>query len=199
MTKLCEYPIDVLRGAIRSYREDQHPPTGKMGAEALVAYMREHKKARMMLPKTYRQDKEVDIPLSLVRKTILDYRRKYHPAPSRMRRAELESYLRRVKIKPVGKELPKLKRDQCEKPTEAPQPRRSKRKQASVADEEAIIAAASELTEPVTGPKKKKKRGRPRKSTLLNTDAGLRAVEQMLPDLAARAAQMDADDDSLAW
>jgi hypothetical protein len=198
MTKLCEYPIDVLRGAIRSYREDQHPPTGKMGAEALVTYMREHKKARMMLPKSYRQDKEADIPLSLVRKTILDYRRKYHPAPSRMRRAELESYLRRVKIKPVGKELPKLKRDQCVKPTEAPQPRRSKRKQASVADEEAIIAAASELTEPVTGPKKKKKRGRPRKSTLLNTDAGARAVENLLPDLEARAAAMD-EDDSLAW
>jgi hypothetical protein len=93
---------------------------------------------------------------------------------------------------------PKLKRDHCDKP-QAPQLRRSKRKQASVADEEAIIAAASELTEPVTGPKKKKKRGRPRKSTLLNTDAGLRAVEQMLPDLEQRAVQMDADDDSLAW
>jgi hypothetical protein len=115
-----------------------------------------------------------------------------------MRRAELESYLRRVKIKPVGKELPQLKRNQCEKAAEGPQPRRSKRKKASVADEDEFIAAASELTQPVTGPKKKK-RGRPRKSTLLNTDAGLRAVEQMLPDLEQRAVQMDADDDSLAW
>jgi hypothetical protein len=196
--KLCEAPIDVLRGAIRSYQSDEHPATGKMDAEDLVAYMQKHKRARQMLPKVYRDNKQVDMPLSVVRKTILAYRRKHHPAASRMRRAELEAYMRRVKIKPVGKELHKLKRDQCDKPAETPQPRRSKRKQASVADEEAIIAAASELTEPVTGPKKKKKRGRPRKSTLLNTDAGARAVENLLPDLEARAAAMD-EDDSLAW
>jgi hypothetical protein len=195
--KLCEAPIDVLRGAIRSYQSDEHPPTGKMSAEDLVAYMKAYKKARQMLPKVYRADKDREIPLSIVRKTILAYRRKHHPAASRMRRAELEAYLRRVKIKPIGKELPKLKRDHCDKPAETPQPRRSKRKQASVADEEAIIAAASELTEPVTGPKKRK-RGRPRKSTLLNTNAGARAVQDMLPDLEARAAQMD-EDDSLAW
>jgi hypothetical protein len=195
--KLCEAPIDVLRGAIRSYQQDEHPATGKMDADALLAYTRKYKKARLMIPKTYRDNRETDIPLSIVRQTILKYRRKHHPAASRMRRAELETYMRRVKIKPIGKELPKLKRDHCDKP-QAPQLRRSKRKQASVADEEAIIAAASELTEPVTGPKKKKKRGRPRKSTLLNTDAGLRAVEQMLPDLEQRAAQMD-EDDSLAW
>jgi hypothetical protein len=196
--KLCEAPIDVLRGAIRSYQQDEHPATGKMNADALLSYMQKHKRARQMLPKVYKDNAEVEIPLSIVRKTILAYRRKHHPAASRMRRAELEAYLKRVKIKPIGKELPKLKRDHCDKP-QAPQLRRSKRKQASVADEEAIIAAASELTEPVTGPKKKKKRGRPRKSTLLNTDAGLRAVEQMLPDLEQRAVQMDADDDSLAW
>jgi hypothetical protein len=34
--------------------------------------------------------------------------------------------------------------------------------------------------------------------TLLNTDAGARAVQDMLPDLEARAAAMD-EDDSLAW
>eukprot|EP01047_Picozoa_sp_COSAG01_P033726 COSAG01_NODE_2495_length_7577_cov_26.851565_1_plen_172_part_00 len=123
--------------------------------------------------------------------------RKHHPAASRMRRAELEAYLRRAKIKPIGKELPKLKRDHCDKPAETPQPRRSKRKKASTADEDEFIAAASELTQPVTGPKKKK-RGRPRKSTLLNTDAGAQAVQDLLPDLEQRAAQMD-EDDSLAW
>ena len=97
-----------------------------------------------------------------------------------------------MKIKPVGKELPKLKRDHCDKPDK---PRRSKRL-ATPADEDEFIAAASELTAPTP----KKKRGRPRKkSTVLNTDAGARAVEQMLPDLEARAAQMDAEDDSLAW
>jgi len=187
--KLCEAPIDVLRGAIRSYQADQHPATGKMNAEALVAYMRVHKKARMMLPKTYRQDKEADIPLSLVRKTILDYRRKYHPAASRMRRAELEAYMRRVKIKPVGKELQKLKRNQCQKPGDV--------------DDQAVIDAATtgpasqRIDAPIKGPKKRK-RGRPRKLTLLNTDAGARAVQDMLPDLEARAAQMD-EDDSLAW
>ena len=60
-------------------------------------------------------DQQADIPLSIVRKTILDYRRKHHPAPSKLRRAELERYMRRVKIKPVGKELQKLKRDHCVK------------------------------------------------------------------------------------
>ena len=189
--RLCEAPIDVLRGAIRSYQADEHPPTGKMKADDLVAYMKAHKKARQMLPKVYRENKQVEIPLSVVRKTILAYRRKHHPAASRMRRAELEAYLRRVKIKPVGKELPKLKRDHCDKPDK---PRRSKRL-ATPADEEEFIAAASELTAPTP---KKRKRGRPRKSTLLNTDAGARAVEQMLPDLEARAAQMD-EDDTLAW
>jgi hypothetical protein len=32
----------------------------------------------------------------------------------------------------------------------------------------------------------------------MNTDAGARAVENLLPDLEARAAEMD-EDDSLAW
>ena len=85
--------------------------------------------------------------------------------------------------------MPKLKRDHCDK-----KPRRSKRL-ATPADEEAFIEAASELTAPTP---KKRKRGRPRKSTLLNTDAGAQAVQNMLPDLEARAAQMD-EDDSLAW
>jgi hypothetical protein len=188
--KLCEAPIDVLRSAIRSYQADQHPPTGKMDADALLAYTRKYKKARLMIPKTYRDNRETDIPLSIVRKTILDYRRKHHPAASRMRRAELEAYMRRVKIKPVGKELPKLKRNQCQKPGDV--------------DEQAVIDAATtgpasqRIDAPIKGPKKKKKRGRPRKSTLLNTDAGARAVQDMLPDLEARAAAMD-EDDSLAW
>jgi hypothetical protein len=58
--------------------------------------------------------------------------------------------------------------------------------------------ASQRIDAPIKGPKKKKKRGRPRKSTLLNTDAGARAVENLLPDLEARAAAMD-EDDSLAW
>jgi hypothetical protein len=187
--KLCEAPIDILRGAIRTYQSEQHPATGKMNADALVDYMKQHKKARTMLPKAYRDNKDVSIPLSIVRKTILDYRRKYHPKPSGMRRADLERYMRRVKIKPVGKELPKLKRDQCQKPGDV--------------DDQAVIDAATtgpasqRIDAPIKGPKKKK-RGRPRKPTLLNTDAGARAVEKLLPDLEARAAQMD-EDDSLAW
>jgi hypothetical protein len=87
--KLCEAPIDILRGAIRSYQSDEHPATGKMDADALLAYTRKYKKARLMIPKTYRDNRETDIPLSIVRKTILAYRRKHHPAASRMRRAEL--------------------------------------------------------------------------------------------------------------
>ena len=69
--KLCEAPIDVLRGAIRTYQRTEHPATGKMGAEELVEYMRAHPKARKMIPKSYRQDQQADIPLSIVRKTIL--------------------------------------------------------------------------------------------------------------------------------
>ena len=202
--KLCEAPIDVLRGAIRTFQKTEHPPTGKMTSAELVEYMRAHPKARKMIPKTYRQDKQADIPLSIVRKTILTYRRKHHPAPSKLRRAELEKYMRRVKIKPVGKTLPKLKRDHCDKPVVIDEevslnPRRSKRRQ-SVSAEDEVIASAHELSEPVTGPKKKK-RGRPRKAkqpSVLNPDAGARAVQSMLPDLEARAAQMD-EDDSLAW
>ena len=106
--KLCEAPIDILRGAIMTYQKTEHPPTGKMTPAELVEYMRAHPKARKMLPKSYRLDKQADIPLSIVRKTILAYRRKHHPAPSKLRRAELERYMRRVKIKPVGKELPKF-------------------------------------------------------------------------------------------
>ena len=203
--KLCEAPIDVLRGAIRTYQKTEHPTTGKMNAEELVEYMRAHPKARKMIPKSYRQDKQADIPLSIVRKTILQYRRKHHPAPSKLRRAELERYMRRVKIKPVGKELQKLKRDHCDKPVVVDEevslnPRRNKRRKASVSAEDEVIASAQELSEPVTGPKKKK-RGRPRKAkqpSVLNPDAGARAVQSMLPDLESRAALMD-DDDSLAW
>ena len=203
--KLCEAPIDILRGAIRTYQRTEHPPTGKMTSAELVEYMRAHPKARKMIPKTFRQNQQADIPLSIVRKTILAYRRKHHPAPSKLRRAELERYMRRVKIKAVGKELPKLKRDHCDKPVVVDaevslNPRRNKRRKASVSAEDEVIASAQELSEPVTGPKKKK-RGRPRKAkqpSVLNPDAGARAVQSMLPDLESRAAQMD-DDDSLAW
>ena len=203
--KLCEAPIDILRGAIRTYQRTEHPPTGKMTSAELVEYMRAHPKARKMIPKTFRQNQQADIPLSIVRKTILAYRRKHHPAPSKLRRAELERYMRRVKIKAVGKELPKLKRDHCDKPVVVDaevslNPRRNKRRKASVSAEDEVIASAQELSEPVTGPKKKK-RGRPRKAkqpSVLNPDAGARAVQSMLPDLESRAALMD-DDDSLAW
>ena len=203
--KLCEAPIDILRGAIRTYQKTEHPPTGKMNAEELIEYFRMHPKARKMIPKTYRVDKQADIPLSIVRKTILQYRRKHHPAPSKLRRAELERYMRRVKIKPVGKELQKLKRDHCDKPVVVDEevslnPRRNKRRKASVSAEDEVIASAQELSEPVTGPKKKK-RGRPRKAkqpSVLNPNAGARAVQSMLPDLESRAMQMD-EDDSLAW
>ena len=203
--KLCEAPIDVLRGAIRTFQKTEHPPVGKMKAEELIEYFRMHPKARKMIPKTYRQDQQADIPLSIVRKTILAYRRKHHPAPSKLRRAELERYMRRVRIKPVDKELQKLKRDHCDKPVVVDEeislnPRRSKRRKASVSAEDEVIASAQELSEPVTGPKKKK-RGRPRKAkqpSVLNPDAGARAVQSMLPDLESRAAQMD-EDDSLAW
>ena len=203
--KLCEAPIDVLRGAIRTFQKTEHPPVGKMKAEELIEYFRMHPKARKMIPKTYRQDQQADIPLSIVRKTILAYRRKHHTAPSKLRRAELERYMRRVRIKPVDKELQKLKRDHCDKPVVVDEeislnPRRSKRRKASVSAEDEVIASAQELSEPVTGPKKKK-RGRPRKAkqpSVLNPDAGARAVQSMLPDLESRAAQMD-EDDSLAW
>ena len=211
--KLCEAPIDVLRGAIRTYQRTEHPATGKMGAEELVEYMRAHPKARKMIPKSYRQDKQADIPLSIVRKTILQYRRKHHPAPSKLRRAELERYMRRVKIKPVGKELSKLKRDHCPKKGEV--------------NEDAVIlsaehAPASEkLSAPVKGPKKKAKkkldmarvmaladdsddeppppkrrRGRPRK--VKGKTEGQRTEAEILQGLEARAAQMD-EDTSLAW
>ena len=36
-----------------------------MGAEELVEYMQAHPKARKMIPKSYRQDKQADIPLSI--------------------------------------------------------------------------------------------------------------------------------------
>jgi hypothetical protein len=141
-----------------------------------------------MLPKVYRDDPEREIPLSVVRKTITAYRRKYHPAVTRMRRAELEAYMRRAKIKPVGKELKKLKRDKCQRKGEV--------------DEQAVIDAAESaprserLDAPVKGPKKKKKaRKQPQ---YVNPSAGAQAVEQMLPGLEARAAAMD-EDDTLAW
>ena len=81
--KLCEAPIDVLRGAIKTYQKTEHGPTGKMNADALVAYMQSNPKARAMIPKSYRADRQTDIPLSIVRRSILAYRRKHHPAASR--------------------------------------------------------------------------------------------------------------------
>ena len=212
--KLCEAPIDVLRGAISTYQRAEHPPVTKMKAEELIEYFRMHPKARKMIPKTYRVDKQADIPLSIVRKTILAYRRKHHPAPSKLPRAELERYMRRVKIKPVGKELQKLKRDKCVKKGEI--------------NEDAVIlsaehAPASEkLSAPVKGPKKKarkkldmtrvmaladdsdeepapppkRRRGRPRK--VKGKTEGQQMEAEMLQGLEARAAQMD-EDTSLAW
>jgi hypothetical protein len=191
--RLCEAPIDVLRGAILSYRADEHPtPISKLTAEDLVKYMQLHKNARRMLPKVYRDDPEREIPLSVVRKTITAYRRKYHPAVTRMRRAELEAYMRRAKIKPVGKELKKLKRDKCQRKGEV--------------DEQAVIDAAESaprserLDAPVKGPKKKRKAApkKRKQPQYVNPSAGAQAVERMLPDLEARAAAMDADD-TLAW
>ena len=130
-----------------------------------------------------------------------------------MRRAELERYMRRVKIKPVGKELQKLKRDHCVKQGEV--------------NEEAVIlsaehAPASEkLSAPVKGPKKKgkkkldmarvqaladsdeepapppkRRRGRPRK--VKGKTEGQRTEAEILQGLEARAARMD-EDTSLAW
>ena len=64
-----------------------------------------------MIPKTYRQDRQVDMPLSIVRKTILAYRIKPYSAPSTLRRAELERYMRRVRIKPGPKNKAKKKLD----------------------------------------------------------------------------------------
>ena len=200
--KLCEAPIDVLRGAIRSYQKAEHPPTGKMKAEQLIEYMRAHPKASKMIPKSYREDKQADIPLSIVRRTILAYRRKHHPAPSRMRRAELERYMRKAKIRPIGKELAKLKRDKCEKSDSIDNvvtlnPKRAKQK----LDMDRVLALADSDSDEEPVPVPKRTRGRPKgkkkKSGVSN--AGLRAVNQILPNLEARAVQMDADDDSLAW
>jgi len=190
--RLCEAPTDVLRGAILAYRKAEHPsPVGKLTAEQLVDYMRQHPRARKMLPKVYRSDTELTIPLSVVRKTVTAYRRRFHPAVSRMRRAELEAYMRRAKIKPVGADLPKLKRDHCSAP-------------ATAADEQAAVdsaehAPASErLSAPVRGPKtraiKRKKRTKPQGFS----EAGLKAMRAMLPGLEERAAQMD-EDPELAW
>ena len=199
--KLCEAPIDVLRGAIRSYQKAEHPPTGKMKAEQLIEYMRAHPKASQMIPKSYRQDKQADIPLSIVRRSILAYRRKHHPAPSRMRRAELERYMRKAKIRPIGKELARLKRDKCEPGSidnvVTLNPKRAKKK----LDMDRVLALAdSDSDEEV--PVARRTRGRPRGSKKKKSGvstAGLRAVNQLLPDLESRAVQMDADDDSLAW
>jgi hypothetical protein len=201
--KLCEAPIDVLRGAIRSYQKAEHPPTGKMKAEQLIEYMRAHPKASKMIPKSYREDKQADIPLSIVRRTILAYRRKHHPAPSRMRRAELERYMRKAKIRPIGKELAKLKRDKCEKPDSIDNvvtlnPKRAKKK----LDMDRVMALADSDSDDEPVPVARRTRGRPKGSKKKKSgvsNAGLRAVNQMLPDLESRAVQMDADDDSLAW
>ena len=200
--KLCEAPIDVLRGAIRSYQKAEHPPTGKMKTEQLIEYMRAHPKASKMIPKSYRQDRQSEIPLSIVRRTILAYRRKHHPAPSKLRRAELERYMRKAKIRPVGKELAKLKRDKCEKSGSIDNvvtlnPKRAKKK----LDMDRVLALADSDSDEEPVPVPKRTRGRPKgkkkKSGVSN--AGLRAVNQLLPDLESRAVQMDANDDSLAW
>ena len=200
--KLCEAPIDVLRGAIRSYQKAEHPPTGKMKTEQLIEYMRAHPKASQMIPKSYRQDKQADIPLSIVRRTILAYRRKHHPAPSRMRRADLERYMRRAKIRPVGKELARLKRDKCEPGSidnvVTLNPKRAKKK----LDMDRVMALADTDSDDEPVPVARRTRGRPKGSKKKKSgvsNAGLRAVNQMLPDLESRAVQMDADDDSLAW
>jgi hypothetical protein len=182
--KLCEAPIDVLRGAIKTYQKTEHGPTGKMNADALIAYMKANPKAKAMIPKSYRADKQADIPLSIVRRSILAYRRKYHPAPSRMRRAELEAYMTRVKIRPVGKELQKLKRDKCEEPG---------------LDMDRLMALADSDTdeEVVSAPTPvKRKRGRPHK--VRQSTAGQKIEGRMLRNLAGRAAEMD-EDTSLAW
>ena len=201
--KLCEAPIDVLRGAIRSYQKAEHPPTGTMKAQQLIEYMRAHPKASKMIPKSYRQDRQSEIPLSIVRRTILAYRRKHHPAPSKLRRAELERYMRKAKIRPVGKELAKLKRDKCEKSDSIDNvvtlnPKRTKKK----LDMDRVMALADSDSDDEPVPVARRTRGRPRGSKKKKSGvstAGLRAVNQMLPDLEARAVQLDADDDSLAW
>jgi hypothetical protein len=100
--------------------------------------------------------------------------------------------MRRVRIKPVGKTLPKLKRDKCQRKEDI--------------DEQAVIDAAESaprserLDAPVKGPKKKRKAApkKRKQPQYVNPDAGARAVQQLLPDLEARAAAMD-EDDSLAW
>ena len=192
--KLCEAPIDVLRGAISTYQKAEHPPVTKMKAEELIEYFRMHPKARKMIPKTYRVDKQADIPLSIVRKTILQYRRKHHPAPSKLRRAELEKYMRRVKIKPVGKELQKLKRDHCDKPVvvdEEVNPRKKKKKL-----DMARVQALADDSDEEPAPPPKRRRGRPRK--LKGKTEGQQMEAEMLQGLEARAAQMD-EDTSLAW
>ena len=200
--KLCEAPVDVLRGAIRSYQKAEHPPTGKMKAEQLIEYMRAHPKASQMIPKSYRQDKQADIPLSIVRRSILAYRRKHHPAPSRMRRAELERYMRKAKIRPIGKELARLKRDKCEPGSidnvVTLNPKRAKKK----LDMDRVLALADSDSDEEPVPVPKRTRGRPKGSKKKKSgvsNAGLRAVNQMLPDLESRAVQMDANDDSIAW
>jgi hypothetical protein len=191
---LCEAPIDILRGAIKSYRHDEHPtPISKISADDLIEYFRLHKNARKMLPKAFRNDPEREIPLSVVRKTVRAYRMKYHPPVSKMRRFELEAYMRRVRIKPVGKELKPLKRNQCQRKADV--------------DEQAVIDAAESaplserLDAPVKGPRKKKKKAAPKKRKqpqYVNPTTGAQAVQNLLPSLEARAARMD-EDDSLAW
>ena len=193
--RLCEAPIDVLRGAVLAYRKAEHPsPLGKQSAEQLVEYMKQHPRARKMLPKVYRTDAERAIPLSVVRKTITAYRRRYHPAVSRMRRAELEAYMRRAKIKPVGSNLPKLKRDHCSAPATAAD------EQAAIDSGEITQQALKQLGAREAVPKTKaiKRRRTTRKTKKGLSDAGLKAVAEMMPGLEARAAQMD-EDPELAW
>ena len=108
--------------------------------------------------------------------------------------------MRKAKIRPVGKELAKLKRDKCEKSGSIDNvvtlnPKRAKQK----LDMDRVLALADSDEEPVPVPKRTRGRpkGKQKKSGVSN--AGLRAVNQLLPDLESRAVQMDADDDSLAW
>ena len=77
-------------------------------------------------------------------------------------------------------------------------PKRAKKK----LDMDRVLALADSDSDEEPVPVPKRTRGRPKGSKKKKSgvsNAGLRAVNQMLPDLESRAVQMDADDDSLAW
>ena len=233
MARACELTVAAIRKAILAWRKANLKPVSKMRVKELELSFDRFPDTQLFIP----DDQTNTIRAPTARKVISAYRRSHHPPLTKQgiwTRATLISYMDEYGITASGG--PRLKHDKCavvvdDEVTLNPRKKKAKkltraqmdadiarmRRQLDERNDDEIIAAESELYEPIRGPRKKPRakpkrrvqaipvsglsKSKPRKKRARQPGDGMADYQAYVQgnEFAQRAAALDAADGSLAW